>query len=91
MMHVSCFDNTGAKFETQISYASTSVVLRDKSVYQSFFRTVPSDELLPAALATTMNYYGWRQIAVVTEEENQFEEVCDKVYYYVVAINSVVI
>ena len=67
----------------QISYASTSVVLSNRSVYHSFFRTVPSDELLPAALATTMNYYGWRRLAIVTEDEFQYEEVsssCDLIF-----------
>ena len=38
----------------------------------NFFRTVPSDESLPPALATVMQYYGWRQVAIVTERETQF-------------------
>ena len=38
----------------------------------NFFRTVPSDELLPPALTTVMQYYGWRQVAIVTEREPQF-------------------
>ena len=38
----------------------------------NFFRTVPSDESLPPALATVMQYYGWRQVAIVTEREPQF-------------------
>ena len=60
----------------QISYASTSVVLSNRTMYRSLFRTVPSDELLSAALVSTMKYYGWRQLAVVTEEEEeQFVEV----------------
>ena len=56
-------------FVTQISYASTSVTLSDKP---NFLRTVPSDESLPPALATVMQYYGWRQVAIVTERESQF-------------------
>ena len=59
----------------QISYASTSVVLSDRSVYKTFVRTVPSDELLPAALASTMNYYGWKRLAIVTEDDQQNKEV----------------
>ena len=56
-------------FSTQISYASTSVTLSGKP---NFFRTVPSDEVLPPALATVIQYYGWRQVAIVTEREPQF-------------------
>ena len=56
-------------FCTQISYASTSVTLSGRP---NFFRTVPSDESLPPALATVMKYYGWRQVAIVTERESQF-------------------
>ena len=52
----------------QISYASTSVTLSDRTVYSKFFRTVPSDELLPSALVATMEHFGWRQIAVFTEK-----------------------
>ena len=51
------------------------MVLSDKSVYHSFFRTVPSDELLSAALATTMNRYKWQRLAIITEDEQQYEVV----------------
>ena len=53
----------------QISYASTSVTLSGRA---NLFRTVPSDESLPPALATVMQYYGWRHVAIVTEREPQF-------------------
>ena len=59
----------------QISYASTSVVLSDRSVYRSFFRTIPSDELLVSAVAATMEINQWRQLSMFTEEEPQFLEV----------------
>ena len=59
-------------FVIQISYASTSATLSNKSLFPNFFRTVPSDESLPPALATVMQYYGWRQVAIVTERESQF-------------------
>ena len=56
----------------QISYASTSVVLSDRSVYRSFFRTVPSDELLLSAVATIMLNYEWRQVSLFTEQDTRF-------------------
>ena len=59
----------------QISYASSSSVLTDRSVYPTLFRTVPSDEVLAPALVTLMNYFGWRKLAILTEKEPQFEKV----------------
>lgn len=56
----------------QISYASTSATLSDRTVYPSLFRTVPSDEPLAPALATLLQYYGWRQLSILTEEKPQF-------------------
>ena len=44
-------------------------------MFPNFFRTVPSDELLPPALATLMCYYGWKQLSILTEEEPQFLKV----------------
>ena len=60
----------------QISYASSSSVLSDKMVYPSLFRTAPSDEVLVPALAILVNYYGWKQVAIVTETSPQLLEVC---------------
>ena len=59
----------------QISYASTSVALSNRSLYPNLFRTVPSDESLAPALATVMQYYGWRTLSILTEQETQFTEV----------------
>ena len=65
----------------QISYASTSVVLSDRSVYRSFFRTVPSDNLLVSGLATILDTYEWRQVSMFTEEQPQYLQV---LYYYMI-------
>ena len=59
----------------QISYASTSVALSDRSMYPNVFRTVPSDESLAPALATVMQYFGWRTLSILTEQQTQFTEV----------------
>ena len=55
----------------QISYASSSLVLSDRSLYPRVFRTVPSDEVLAPALASVMNYYQWRRMSIVTESDQQ--------------------
>ena len=59
-------------FFYQVSFDSTSITLTDRSTFPNVFRTVPSDESLPPALATLMNYYGWRQLTIITEREPQF-------------------
>ena len=51
------------------------MTLSNRSVFPNFFRVVPSDELLPPALATLMRYYGWKQLSILTEEEPQFLKV----------------
>ena len=61
----------------QISYASTSAALNDRSVYPNLFRTVPSDESLAPALATVMRYYGWRTLSILTEQQSQFIQVIE--------------
>ena len=60
---------------SQISYASTSAALSDRSVYPNLFRTIPSDEPLAPALATVMQYYGWRTLSILTEQQTQFTTV----------------
>ena len=69
--HINLEDN----LYMQISYASTSVALSDRSMYPNVFRTVPSDESLAPALATVMQYYGWTTLSILTEQETQFTEV----------------
>ena len=59
-------------FVDQVSFDSTTITLSDRSTFPNVFRTVPSDESLPPALATLMNYYGWRQLTIITEREPQF-------------------
>ena len=59
----------------QISYASSSAVLSDRRVYRNYYRTIPSDELLPPLLTATMKYYEWKQLAIVTETIPQYLKV----------------
>ena len=75
------------------------MTLSNKLLYPNLFRTVPSDELLPSALATVMEFYGWRQVAIVTDREPQFLELLPLLsdnlsragiskHYYVVGIST---
>ena len=50
-------------------------------MYPNLFRTVPSDESLAPALATVMQYYGWRTLSILTEQQTQFLEVTNDMQY----------
>lgn len=50
----------------QVSYASTSKVLSDKSRYDYFLRTVPPDLLQSRAMAAIVRYFNWTYVSVVS-------------------------
>ncbi|XP_011483296.1 G-protein coupled receptor family C group 6 member A [Oryzias latipes] len=52
----------------QISYASTAVILSDKSRFPAFMRTVPNDEHQIAAMVTLLTAYNWTWVGVVTTD-----------------------
>lgn len=52
----------------QISYSSTSVLLSDKKVYRSFFRTIPSDTYQAQALADLLKHFGWNYVSIVASD-----------------------
>lgn len=52
----------------QISYSSTSVLLSDKTVYHSFFRTIPSDTYQAQALADLLKQFGWTYVSIVASD-----------------------
>ena len=50
----------------QVSYASTSKVLSDKSRYDYFLRTVPPDLLQSRTMAAIVRYFNWTYVSVVS-------------------------
>ncbi|KAF6716373.1 G-protein coupled receptor family C group 6 member A [Oryzias melastigma] len=52
----------------QISYASTAVILSDKSRFPAFMRTIPNDEHQTAAMVTLLSTYNWTWVGVVTTD-----------------------
>jgi len=52
----------------QISYSSTSVLLSDKTVFPSFFRTIPSDTYQAQALADLLKHFGWTYVSIVASD-----------------------
>ncbi|XP_063048108.1 G-protein coupled receptor family C group 6 member A-like [Engraulis encrasicolus] len=52
----------------QISYASTTGFLSDKSRFPAFMRTVPEDKYQAHAIADILERYGWNWVGVVTTD-----------------------
>ncbi|XP_030646025.1 metabotropic glutamate receptor 3 [Chanos chanos] len=52
----------------QISYASTSAKLSDKTRYDYFARTVPPDSYQAAAMAEILRYFNWTYVSTVASE-----------------------
>lgn len=50
---------------SQISYGSTSTALSNKSAYESFFRTVPPDNLQSRAMVDVIAHNHWKCVAVI--------------------------
>nr|KAJ3418100.1 hypothetical protein HK105_000346 [Polyrhizophydium stewartii] len=50
--------------------ASTSPDLSEKSVYSTFFRTIPSDSLQGRAIVEFILFQGWRRVAILNEAES---------------------
>lgn len=54
----------------QISYASTSRILGDKTRYNSFLRTVPSDEFQAQAIAKFVHYFKWNYVFLIASDDD---------------------
>lgn len=52
----------------QISYASTSAVLSDKTRFDYFARTVPPDNLQAKAMADIVQYFNWTYVSTVASD-----------------------
>ena len=53
----------------QISSASTSVLLSDKSLYPTFYRTIPSDNMQSKAIAILCKYFNWTRIGILNNND----------------------
>jgi gamma-aminobutyric acid type B receptor len=57
-----------------ISYVSSSPILSDRSRFQLFWRTYPSDNSLTPAVLAVLRQYDWNQLKIITQEETLFVE-----------------
>ncbi|XP_068709594.1 extracellular calcium-sensing receptor-like [Montipora foliosa] len=65
---ISVANLVGVDETPQISYSSTSVLLSDKSIYPSFFRTIPSDTYQAQALADLLLHFGWTYVSIIASD-----------------------
>jgi ABC-type branched-subunit amino acid transport system substrate-binding protein len=59
----------------QISYASTSAELSDKSRFEYFSRVVPPDNFQAQALVEMVRQLGWKYVSTVAVEGDYGEKV----------------
>ena len=53
----------------QVSYASTSPLLTDRSRYGYFRRTVPSDDLQALAMIDILQHFNWNYVSILHSED----------------------
>ncbi len=59
----------------QVSYESSSVELDDQDRFPNFFRVIPSDAEFPTVFNAILQQYGWKRVAILTQNEGIFTEV----------------
>ena len=70
----------------QVSYASSSSELDDQDRFPNFFRIVPPAEY-PAVFNAILQQYGWKKVAILTQNEGLFIAV-KRSWYCVVQIKT---
>ena len=53
----------------QVSYASTSPLLTDRTRYSYFRRTIPADDLQVLAMVDILNHFGWNYVSILHSED----------------------
>ena len=62
-------------FFLQISCASSSSELADRTKFPAYFQMLPTEIDLAAGYAAISRQYGWRHMSIVQQEENLFSTV----------------
>ena len=60
----------------QLSCASASPVLSDRRRFRKYFQLLPSMVDIAYAYVGVFEYYSWKKVTLIAQEENIFTEVC---------------
>ena len=56
-----------------VSYASSSVALSNKNLYEYFLRTIPPDSFQANAMVDLVSYFGWEYVSVIFNDNSYGE------------------
>ena len=59
-------------FDFQISYASSSPTLSERSRFRSFFRNTYNMKIIAPAFRSAVAHFNWTRIAIITQNEGLF-------------------
>jgi len=65
----------------QVSYASTSTELSDKSRFEYFSRVVPPDNFQAQAIVEVIHLLGWKYVSTVAVEGEYGEKVSIEIHW----------
>lgn len=73
----------------QISFASSSTILNDRSRFKSLFRTLPCYVYVAPTLAVLMREFNWKQMAMISDDTRTFRRV--SVCYIIMLVIIIII
>lgn len=74
----------------QIAYGSGSVALSNKQRFVNFFRTIPKSSTFYPAMISLLQFFGWKRILFITQNENAFTFVSHIIllFKYLIAVHE---
>ena len=69
------FSPNSAHTHIQLSYASATSSLNDRTRFPNFWRTYPSNDNLAQSIVAVVMHYGWMQLKIITQDESLFTSV----------------
>ncbi|KAM4018790.1 vomeronasal type-2 receptor 26-like [Anomaloglossus baeobatrachus] len=62
--------NTFSDSKLEISYGATDTFLSDRSLFPSFFRTVPNDYTTYSIICHFLHYFGWTWVGIISSDDD---------------------
>ncbi|XP_069823878.1 vomeronasal type-2 receptor 26-like [Dendropsophus ebraccatus] len=59
---------------SQISYGATDTLLSDRSLFPSFFRTVPNDHTTYSVISHFLSHFGWTWVGIISSDDEAGEK-----------------